>query len=128
MKYCPYKEACRGERAKEIEGQHKIPLTSKASKQLSLLTKEYVEVVHKIEPLEKEKEDLRGQLIEIMKEFGRREEETDFGVVKYGVRYKNYKDKKVIESLVLQGMIPVKEVPEEYLAVYPKRTEGVEEE
>ena len=123
MKYCAYSTACRGALAEEVEKTKKQSLTSAALKKLKQTTDSYVAVVKKIEPLENEKAELRAELIGVMKEFGQREVTLDNAVVKYGIRYKNQKDKKVIESLVLQGMIPTTEVPEEYLAVYPKKEE-----
>lgn len=117
QKRCMYRTACKQLQAREIEQAEEKKLSSKEAKKLSAAAAKYTEYSIKIKAMEDAKSIERDRIAEIMHDHGKREVDVNGYLVKYGIRYKTIKDRETIDELVLEGKIPVKEVPEEYVFV-----------
>jgi len=122
-KKCFYRIACRQERAKEVEEVEEKPLSPGSVSTLTRFTELYLALGVDLDKLEKDKEKLLKAIKDIMKSHGQREQELVPGTVKYGIRYKQMKNKEDIDFYVEKGRIRVEESPEEYCAIYPKGEE-----
>lgn len=119
-KYCYYSSQCRGVQAKISAEQPKVKLSSKIKRKLFQKALSYLEVSRELKAIEAEKDGLKAEIKLIMRSHGQKEISNNEVFVKFGVRYKNYKDAEAVEKLVESGKIPVTEVPEEYLSVSPE--------
>ena len=121
-KTCLFKDSCNAMTADEIDVIKEKKLTVTARKRLIVMSKSYRDLSDQVKVLEEIKGDMSNGLKSIMKQFGKKEFESRGTMIKYGVRWKQQKDKETIDKLVERGMIPTKDVPEEYLRV--DRMEG----
>ena len=122
-KKCFYRGDCKRERAKEVEIVEKKPLSPGSVSTLTRFTETYLNLGVNLDKLESDREKLLREIKEIMKDHGQREQEVVPGTIKYGIRYKQLKNKEDVEALVEAGKIRVEDNPEEYCAVYPKGEE-----
>lgn len=122
-KRCFFRKSCMTERAKEVEMTETKPLTPKTTSILTQQVNSYLGLKEKIEKLEEDKGKLLAEIKKIMKKHGQREQELVPAIVKYGIRYKEQKNKEDIADLVEAGKIRVEQAPEEYCAVYAKGKE-----
>lgn len=122
-KNCFYRGSCRERVAAEVEAIPTMPLEYNAKKTLTLAVETYLSLKGKIDKLEEDKEKVSRGIKEVMKSYGQREQELALGTVKYGIRYKERKNKEDIEALVEKGKIRVEQDPEEYCTIYPKEKE-----
>jgi len=120
-KYCMYKESCSQVIAERFKEQREKRLSRKTLEHLRTLSRKYDGIGVKIRKLESDKGKLSIELKGIMREHGQREVGDDSMMVKYGVRYRQNKNKDDIDKLVARGMISVVEAPEEYLSVSIER-------
>lgn len=112
-KSCFYKKSCATARAEWFENRKSENPTREAEQQLENLKEAFSELYKEIKESEEKKEAVSREIKRLMRQFGQREWEG----IKYGFRWKQYKDKDVIEKLVQEGKIPVTDAPEEYLSV-----------
>jgi hypothetical protein len=122
-KGCFYRASCRKELAEEVELIPKKALSIATKSQLTLHTEKYLELGIEIDKLQLGKDNLLVLIKGTMKSHGQREQELVPGTIKYGVRYKEQKNKEDIAELVEAGKIRVEQNPEEYCAVYPRGKE-----
>lgn len=118
-KFCRHSTICKQMISKDFEQIPQQEIKGKFKINLAKLVKKYRELKQTIDELKMQKDDLSNQMKEIMRGHGQREWGGVQGlIVKYGIRYKNIKDKETVQELVDNGTIPTEEVPEEYLVVY----------
>lgn len=122
-KKCFYRGDCKRERAKEVEIVEKKPLSPSSVSTLTRFTETYLSLGVDLDKLEGDREKLLREIKEIMKSHGQREQELVPGTIKYGIRYKQQKNKEDVDALVESGKIRVEDNPEEYCAVYAKGEE-----
>lgn len=125
-KYCFYKKDCLNLLAEKVEETQEKELDPMNEQELNSLLQVYIEIKEKISELEIIRKETADNMKEIMKSFGKREVAFDEGEIKYGIRYKVYKNKEDIDKLVEEGKIKTEERAEEYLAVYPTKKEEEE--
>ena len=123
-KTCLFKDSCTQMTADEIDVIKEKNMSVNTKGIMGEWVRLYINLSADIKEMELKKNRLSARLKGTMKDHGKKEFESDGVMVKYGVRWKQQKDKETINKLVERGMIPVKEVPEEYLRV--DRLEGEE--
>ena len=116
-KTCLFKDSCNAMTADEIDVIKEKDMNKFTRAIMYNIMKSYLETNGSIKRLEEIKNDLSQKMKNEMKKHGKKEFEQNNMMVKYGVRWKQQKDKETIDKLVERGMIPTKDVPEEYLRV-----------
>lgn len=122
-KKCFYRKSCKDERAREVKLVEEKPLSYNTKSKLTRFVENYLSIKTEIDKLEMNKNRLHLAIKEIMKSHGQREQELVPGIVKYGIRDKEFKNKGDIEALVEEGKIRVEKSPEEYCSVYARGRE-----
>jgi len=116
-KWCMYGTSCKQIGIEKFENAKTKPLTKPLKSALELAAEYYYELGQRIKELTSERAVHRQTIAETFASHGQREIQLGKYLAKYGVRYKNLKNKEDIEKLVDEGKIRVEEVPEDYVTV-----------
>lgn len=123
-KFCPHRDACLKAMVSEAESIPKTEIPKKELKSMFTLSSEYHKLGEEIKALELRRGELGALIKETMRAHGQREQDNGTYFIKYGVRYRQLKDKATIDRLVEEGVILVKDSPEEYLSVSKEENDG----
>jgi len=116
-KFCRLSTICKKMEISQYADVKEEEFNKTESKKLLRLASESRALKLQIDELEVARSDITDALKELMRTHGKRQEQVGDYVVKYGIRYREIKDKEVIANLVEKGMIPTTEEPAEYLEV-----------